>query len=158
MDQNGLLKNLEFWAENCDRTNTGCQAAFVLRDAKTLIEDLYARCKRLDEARERANEAANKWEGRCKILETRLETAEKMVKEYQDVIVPGYRDRAERASEIASDLCDDFTDFVTGGVHNAAPYCANQRPECVNAHGWCNGDNSVCRGFLPKAAGIKKEE
>lgn len=95
---------------------------------------------------------------RAEAAEARCETFEKMVKEYQDVIVPGYRERAERASEIASDLCDDFTDFVTGGVHNAAPYCANQCPECVNAHGWCNGDNSVCRGFLPKAAGIKKEE
>lgn len=60
--------------------------------------------------------------------------------------------RAEKAEEIASDLCDDFTDFVTGGIHNAAPYCANCRPECVNAHGWCNGDNKVCRGFMPKAA------
>lgn len=65
--------------------------------------------------------------------------------------------RAEKAEEIASDLCDDFTDFVTGGVHNAAPYCANYRPECVNSRGWCNGDNSVCRGFFPKSAGTKKE-
>lgn len=60
--------------------------------------------------------------------------------------------RAEKAKEIAIELCDDFTDFVTGGVHNAAPYCANFRPECVNNRGWCNGDNKVCRGFLPKAA------
>ena len=66
--------------------------------------------------------------------------------------------RAETAEEIASELCDDFTDFVTGGVHNAAPYCANFRPECVNNRGWCNGDNKVCRGFFPKAARIKKEE
>ena len=109
MDQNGLLKNLEFWAENCDRTNTGCQAAFVLRDAKTLIEDLYARCKRLEEARERANEAAHQWEGRCKILETRLETAEKMVKEYQDVIVPGYRERAEKAEKERDAAVSDLT-------------------------------------------------
>lgn len=65
--------------------------------------------------------------------------------------------RAEKAEEIASDLCDDFTDFVTGGIHNAAPYCANCRPECVNAHGWCNGDNKVCRGFMPKAAVWKEE-
>ena len=60
--------------------------------------------------------------------------------------------RAEKAKEIAIELCDDFTDFATGGVHNAAPYCANFRPECVNNRGWCNGDNKVCRGFLPKAA------
>ena len=65
--------------------------------------------------------------------------------------------RAEKAENIASALCDDFTDFMTSGVHSAAPYCANMRPECVNAHGWCNGDNSVCRGFLPKAAGVKEE-
>ena len=64
---------------------------------------------------------------------------------------------AEKAESIASDLCDDFTDFVTGGVPNAAPYCANWRPECVDGRGWCNGDNRVCKGFLPKAAGVKEE-
>ena len=87
----------------------------------------------------------------------RCETLEKMVKKYQEELIPGYRERAEKAENIASDLCDDFTDFVTGGVHNAAPYCANCRPECVNQRGWCNGDNRVCRGFLPKAAGVKEE-
>lgn len=65
--------------------------------------------------------------------------------------------RAEKAENIASDLCDDFTGFVTGGIHNAAPYCANCSPECVNARGWCNGDNKVCRGFMPKAAVWKEE-
>ena len=89
--------------------------------------------------------------------EVRCRNLLKMVTEYQDIIVPGYRQRAETAEEIASDLCDDFTDFVTGGVHNAAPYCANRRPECVNAHGWCDGDNRVCRGFMPKAAARKEE-
>lgn len=65
--------------------------------------------------------------------------------------------RAEKAESIASDLCDDFTNFVTGGIHNAAPYCENCRPECANSRGWCNGDNKVCRGFLPKAAVWKEE-
>ena len=65
--------------------------------------------------------------------------------------------RVEKAENIASDLCDDFTDFVTGGIHNAAPYCENFRSECVNARGWCNGNNKVCRGFLPKAAVWKEE-
>ena len=65
--------------------------------------------------------------------------------------------RAEKAENSVSDICDDFTDFVTGGVYNAAPYCANFRPECVNQRGWCNGDNKVCRGFLPKSA-VPKEE
>lgn len=65
--------------------------------------------------------------------------------------------RAEKAETIASDLCEDFGDFVTGGIHNAAPYCANKRLECVDVRGWCNGDNKVCRGFLPKAAVWKEE-
>lgn len=95
---------------------------------------------------------------RAEEAETRCETLEKMVKKYQGTIVPGYRKRAETAEEIASELCDDFTDFVTGGVHNAAPYCANRRPECVNSHGWCDGNNRVCRGFMPKAAIGRKEE
>lgn len=97
-------------------------------------KELEERCKRLNEARERANEAAAKWESMYRVA----------------------LERAERAEETASDLCDDFTDFVTGGVHNAAPYCANRRPECVNAYGWCDGDNRVCRGFMPKAAGQKE--
>ncbi len=64
--------------------------------------------------------------------------------------------RAEKAEKIASDLCDDFTDFVTSGIHNAAPYCANLRSECIDGRGWCNVDMKTCLGFYPEAA--KKEE
>lgn len=104
-------------------------------EAEERCKELEDRCKRLNEARERANEAAAKWESMYRVA----------------------LERAERAEETASDLCDGFTDFVTGGVHNAAPYCANHRPECVNAYGWCDGDNRVCRGFMPKAEGRKEE-
>lgn len=64
--------------------------------------------------------------------------------------------RAEKAERIAGDLCDDFADFVTGGLHNAAPYCANRRPECVDGRGWCNVEMKTCLGFYPESA--KKEE
>lgn len=64
--------------------------------------------------------------------------------------------RAEKAEKIASDLCDDFTDFVTSGIHNSAPYCSNRRSECVDGLGWCNVDMKTCRGFYPEAA--MKEE
>lgn len=59
---------------------------------------------------------------------------------------------AEKAENIARDLCDDFIAFVTGGVPNAALYCSNRRPECVDGRGWCDGDSKVCNGFFPKAA------
>lgn len=65
--------------------------------------------------------------------------------------------RVEEAETISSELCDDFIDFVTGGVYNAAPYCANMRKECVNAYGICDGNNEVCKGFLPKAVILKEE-
>ena len=133
MDYKEQIDTLNAWG-GALTTATGRQVGMYFREAAHSISDLLARA-----------EAA----------EVRCETLEKMVKEYQEELIPGYRERAEKAENIASDLCDDFTDFVTGGVHNAAPYCANCRPECVNQRGWCNGDNRVCRGFLPKAAGTR---
>ena len=135
MDYKEQIDTLTAWG-GALTTATGRQVGMYFREAAHSISDLLARA-----------EAA----------EVRCETLEKMVKEYQEELIPGYRERAEKAENIASDLCDDFTDFVTGGVHNAAPYCANCRPECVNQRGWCNGDNRVCRGFLPKAAGTREE-
>ena len=59
--------------------------------------------------------------------------------------------RAEAAQSRA-----EKADFVTSGIHNAAQYCANRRPECVDGRGWCNVDMKTCLGFYPEAA--KKEE
>lgn len=126
--------------------------------ADVRCKELEARCKRLDEARENANEAAAKWEGMYRMALERADMAEhdrdeavhdRMMMEQR---VGSLVERLNNAEVIASDICDDFTDFVTDGVHNAAPYCANRRPECVNAYGWCDGDNRACRGFMPKAA------
>lgn len=89
-------------------------------------------------------------------LRDRAEAAEAAQATLQRAMVE-YKDRAEKAENIASDLLDDFTDFVTGGVPNASPYCANRRPDCVDVRGWCKGDSKVCKGFLPRAA-IEKEE
>lgn len=88
-------------------------------------------------------------------LLARAEAAEARERGLQEAIVFITR-RAEKAEEIASDLCDDFTDFVTSGIHNASPYCANICPECVDGRGWCNMDRKACRGFYPEAA--RKEE
>lgn len=38
------------------------------------ITDLLARCDRLEEARENANEACAKWEGRCRMAEQERDT------------------------------------------------------------------------------------
>lgn len=148
-------------AEAAEAANTQLDGTVTsLMDSnKRLAEELKAHNESdLAKAHEALTAEWAKEKKKADAAEIRCKTLEKMVKEYQETIIPGYRKRAETAEETASDLCDDFTDFVTGGVHNAAPYCANRRPECVNAHGWCDGDNRVCRGFMPKAAVGRKEE
>ena len=145
-------------AEGAEAANTQLDGTVtsLMASNKSLAEELKAyKESDLAKAHEALTAEWAKEKKRADAAEIRCKTLEKMVKEYQETIIPGYRKRSETAEEIASDLCDDFTDFVTGGVHNAAPYCDNRRPECVNAHGWCDGDNRVCRGFMPKAAARK---
>lgn len=100
----------------------------VLRDLIARMQEAEARCKALEERADRweaevnaysesdlakAHEALSedwaKWKLRAKELETRLETAEKMVKEYQDVIIPGYRERAEKAAREAKEAQREAT-------------------------------------------------
>ena len=62
-------------------------------------------------------------------------------------------ERPEAAEGAATDLCEDFVDFVCGGVgENAAEYCANRSAECVDAYGGCDMGGGFCKGFFPKAA------
>lgn len=64
-----------------------------------------------------------------------------------------YKARAEAAEGAATDLCEDFVDFVCEGVGgNAAEYCANRSAECVDAYGGCDMGGSFCKGFFPEAA------
>lgn len=147
-------------AEGAEAANTQLDGTVtsLMASNKRLTEELKAyKESDLAKAHEALTAEWAKEKKRADEAEIRCKTLEKMVKEYQETIIPGYRKRSETAESIASDLCDDFTDFVTGGVHNAAPYCDNRRPECVNAHGWCDGDNRVCRGFVPRAAARNKD-
>lgn len=42
MDIEKLIEQLKWWAEECDRTNKGCQARRILQDAATAISTLQA--------------------------------------------------------------------------------------------------------------------
>lgn len=64
----------------------------------------------------------------------------------------------EELREMVDEIADDFISYVTGGVQNAAPYCANVRPECCERPGWCTGYSKACKGFYPKAYRRKPEE
>ena len=73
MDYETLIENLVYWSK---ASHVNPRSRYALGKAAKAITDLLARA-----------EAA---EARCKTLE-------KMVREYQDEIVPGYRERAEKA-------------------------------------------------------------
>lgn len=42
MDIEKLIEQLKWWAEECDRTNKGCQARRILQDAATALSTLQA--------------------------------------------------------------------------------------------------------------------
>lgn len=129
MDYKELVKNLKAWEEEyissaCGERAIKCER-FCLMDkdclvtqATTAITDLLARAEAA-EARVRELETSFRTEkcengpecaelGRARkradAAEARCETLEKMVKEYQEELIPGYRDRAEKA-EMERDEC-----------------------------------------------------
>ncbi len=53
--------------------------------------------------------------------------------------------RAEKAEAERDTVVDDFQDFVTSGIHNMNPYCANRRQECTDCRGYCIENH--CSGF-----------
>ena len=47
MDCEKLIEEMKWWAEECDRTNFGCQAKKTLKEAATALTTLWAENKRL---------------------------------------------------------------------------------------------------------------
>lgn len=131
MDYKELIKNHDF--------SSHAKVVDWIWNATCAITDLLARCERLNEARENANEACAKLEyraktaeERCKMLEdsnrilfgritsaeTKLEAVYKMVQEYQDVIVHEYRERSEKAERERDVLSKELKN--TEGVRSAS--------------------------------------
>ena len=48
MDSKKLIEQLRWWADNCDRTNYGCQARPFLLDSADVLSTLQAENKRLN--------------------------------------------------------------------------------------------------------------
>lgn len=77
----------------------------------------------------------------------------KALREAEEVVVaqlPNDPLTLDELREMADEIADDFINYVTGGVQNAAPYCANMRPECCERPSWCTGYSKSCKGFYPK--------
>lgn len=97
-------------------------------------KELEAKCKRLDEARERANEAAHKWETMYRGKKEELEMS---------------KDEVSTMSTAGMEMLNAFSEYVRSGSKNPAAYCY------YGAAG-CGGDGDGCKGvahcnFLPKS-------
>lgn len=129
MDYEGLCKDLTDQSKVIGSSGKGWgKFAGTNRKAAAAITDLLARA-----------EAA----------EARCETLEKMVREYQDVIVPGYRERAEKAEMERDDAISDLETimFVGDSGLDTCDFCKNN--QCYARSG-----NNPC---LPRWRGIKEE-
>lgn len=92
MDYETLIENLVFWSK---AFHVNPQARDALEKAATAITDLLV-------ANQSLRNTANEFKARC-------ETLEKMAREYQDEIVPGYRERAEKAERERDEAISDLT-------------------------------------------------
>lgn len=125
MDYETLIENLVYWSK---AYHVNPRSRYALGKAAKAITDLLSRA-----------EAA---EARCKTLE-------KMVREYQDEIVPGYRERAEKAEMERDDAVSDLETIMVFGDSglDTCDFCKNN--QCYARSG-----NNPC---LPRWRGIKEE-
>lgn len=91
---------------------------YIIEQAATYITELLEEVERVKAERDSARH--------------NLQTVQKMVKEYQEEIIPGFRERAEKAEaqrdsavkelEGVAAAVDDFSDFVDEEVHPVVDY------------------------------------
>lgn len=65
---------------------------------------------------------------RAEAAEQRCETLEKIVKEYQEELIPGYREREEKAERERDAAVNDLKEEVMGKIW-ACDYCKKNDPE-----------------------------
>lgn len=92
---------------------------------------------------------------RAEAAEDRCETLEKMVKEYQDTIVPGHRERAEKAEREAKEAQMEVTLCRNGwkkAERERDAAVADLRllsdcRTCGNVSPWCIENPDKCKGW-----------
>ena len=156
MDYDKLIEQLRWWAEHCDRTNYGCQVRTFLLDAATAIEALHAENAEMEKQLNEFSEFLCHMTGN--LLSKTNYTAQAMIsaaEDYQQRVcdndcdlradlarVTAERDAAVKKYEAEK---EDFLDYALSGAQNAAPFCTNRHPDCVDKRGWCIAVK--CHGF-----------
>ena len=106
-------------------------------DYDKLIERLIAcaeKCDRLE------NGMGDDIADAATALSTLQAESEKLRAELEQV--KAERDAAVKKYEAEK---EDFLDYALSGTQNAAPFCRNRHPDCVDKRGWCIPVK--CHGF-----------
>lgn len=90
MEYNELVKALRCDGNNIGQDSGGCT------NKKCRYRDIDSACNIVSICEDAATAITDLLE-RAEVAEARCKAFEKMVREYQNVIVPGYRERAEKA-------------------------------------------------------------
>lgn len=97
---------------------------------------------------EKAADAISELVARVESAEARAQTLEKMVKEYQEEIIPGFREQAEKA-EMVRDAAIKVIDWIVEATDCPPEIC---KEICLNHDGICSehaklGQYDCCKGF-----------
>lgn len=169
MDYNDLIERLKketYWLGGSQPYSHDVHPA-ICDEAATAITDLLARAEAAESEAERwknaynqaalnfqqENRECNKALDDLKAAEARCSTLEKMVKEYQDDLIPGYRERAEKAERERDAAIESIPHECKTCVYHTVIFngCTPDH-DCTNPDGGCsnNYDRWIWRG--------KKEE
>lgn len=123
METKELIEQLEWWAEECDRTNHGCQARKILQEAADaldklkkcrheckidcLLEEYEKKKDELEKVRRERDAAIKDWKGFCTKCDWNGKQWERL-KEYEDAgAVP-----VVRCGECLNHIHEDDVDFL----------------------------------------------
>ena len=137
MDYDQLIERLRTDSLYADKASL--EIMDLCMDAATAIEALRADLARVTAE---LNDLRAQWDmygGDVGITETfkELERLKKCIE-----IVENQRDAAVKKYEAEK---EDFLDYALSGTQNAAPFCRNRHPDCVDKRGWCIPVK--CNGF-----------
>ena len=141
MDYDKLIEQLKKSADFEDYPVVASFAAIIekkyLREAATALSTLQAENEKLRNEVERQRRSAD---DRKHLYENAERAYMKVVAELEQV--KAERDAAVKKYEAEK---EDFLDYALSGTQNAAPFCRNRHPDCVDKRGWCIPVR--CRGF-----------
>jgi hypothetical protein len=109
MDIEKLIEQMKWWAEECDRTNFGCQAKKTLRDAATALSTLQSENEKL---RAELEQVKREFDGLCEYIDSegflRKQFCENGNPDLEPCICPSLQEHPRYIDSDDCEGCDHF--------------------------------------------------